>query len=201
MFPETPKVENNLDDEAKIQIIKSYFEKIMLTLGLDLGNDSLMETPKRVAKMYVKELFQGLKDENFPKVTVQDNSFNYDQMLIERNIEINSVCEHHFVPIIGNCHIAYIPRDKVIGLSKLNRIAKYYAQRPQVQERLTEQISKKLQEVLGTKDVAVCVDAAHMCVKMRGIEHSNCLTRTTSLGGAFREEVRAEFLSAIGEIK
>jgi len=198
MFPETPMIKGmKIGDDTKIKVIAKNFREIMAVLGLDLENDSLQNTPQRVAKMYVQELFNGLKDENFPKITVQENSFNYDQMLIERGIEINSVCEHHFVPIIGVCHIAYIPKDKVIGLSKLNRVAQYYAARPQVQERLTEQIKSKLVEILGTDDVAVCLDAAHMCVKMRGIKDSNCMTRTTALGGAFKEDnnARSEFLA------
>ena len=205
MFPETPMIkikQGEPSNERKIEVIADHFKKIMQTLNLDLSNDSLENTPLRVAKMYVNEIFSGLQGSNFPKITTQDNSFKYDQMLIEKGIEINSVCEHHFVPIIGSCHIAYIPKDTVIGLSKLNRIAQYYASRPQVQERLTEQIKCKLVEILQTDDVAVCLDASHMCVKMRGIKDSNCITRTTSIGGLFKtsQETRIEFLTAIGKI-
>lgn len=180
--------------------IEKHFRAIMQELGLDMEDPSLKETPHRVAKMYCKELFIGLT-EGPPRIMIQPNDFKYDQMLIEKGIEINSVCEHHFVPIIGTCSIAYIPRERVIGLSKLNRIAQYFASRPQVQERLTQQIKNFLVESLDTDDVAVCIDAVHMCVKMRGIKDSNCTTRTTALGGRFLDSARAEFLSAVGPIK
>lgn len=199
MIPKSPITENNLSESEKINVIESSFANIMRALGLDLSDDSLARTPHRVAKMYVNELFESLKPGNFPKITTQENKFKYDQMLIETGIEINSVCEHHFVPIIGRCHIAYIPKDKLIGLSKLNRVAKFYASRPQVQERMTEQIARQLCEILGTSDVAVVIDAAHMCVKMRGVKDSDCTTRTSSIGGQFKEDekTRLEFMSAI----
>lgn len=195
----TPFKENGISDEEKIESIEHLFKNILTILGMDLENDSIQETPKRVAKMYVKELFSGLRKDNFPKITVQENSFNYDQMLIECDISIESVCEHHFVPIIGRCHIAYIPGDKVIGLSKLNRVAKYFSRRPQVQERLNLQILSCLVEVLGTNDVAVTLDAVHYCVKMRGVEDKNCITRTTGLSGKFKSmsDVRSEYFTAI----
>jgi GTP cyclohydrolase I len=162
----TPYLGNNLTEEEKISVIEIHFTKILKTLGLDLDNDSLQKTPHRLAKMYAKELFNGLESKKFPKITVQSNEFKYDQMLIESNISIESVCEHHFVPIIGRCHIAYIPKYKVIGLSKLNRVAKYFSRRPQVQERLTQQIKNCLTDILETEDVAVTLDAVHFCVKM-----------------------------------
>lgn len=204
-FPESPLRKDvlKLDKKQRMADLEHHFTKILEILGMDLKNDSIEKTPHRMAKMYMFELFKGLDEDNFPKITVQKNSFNYDQMLIEKNIELNSVCEHHFIPILGNCHISYIPKDKVIGLSKLNRVAKYYAARPQVQERLTEQIKAKLCELLETDDVAVCIDASHLCVKMRGVEDSNSITRTTALGGAFlnNQSTRSEFFNSIGEIK
>lgn len=182
---------------SKINYISEKFEDIMIALGLDMNDHSLIDTPRRVAKMFVDELFVGLDDSQFPKITVQQNNFGYDQMLVEGNIMINSICEHHFVPIIGYCHIAYIPKDKVIGLSKLNRVAQFYAKRPQVQERLTQVIFNKLKEVLETDDVAVTIDAVHMCVRMRGIRDYNASTRSTALGGKFLDGARAEYFNAI----
>ena len=197
-IPLSPIILCPLPKADQLQVIEKAFADIMNALGLDLTDDSLQNTPKRVAKMYVEEIFTGLDPYTFPKITVQDNKFGYNQMLIESNISIHSVCEHHFVPIIGMAHIAYIPGQKVIGLSKLNRIAHHYARRPQVQERLTEQIKACLTEVLDTIDVAVTVDAIHYCVKMRGVKDSNCVTRTTALGGKFLDNiVRAEYLNAI----
>lgn len=193
-----PWTENNLTDQEKIQKIEHHFEQILRTLGLDLTDDSLRKTPYRYAKMLVSELFQGLKPDHFPAITTQENKFNYRSMLIESHISINSICEHHFVPILGYCHIAYIPRDTVIGLSKLNRIAQYFARRPQVQERLTKQIKECLCSVLDTPDVAVAIDAAHLCVRMRGIQDQDSLTRTYDLGGIFNEDCyRTEFFNAI----
>jgi GTP cyclohydrolase I len=199
MIPLSPIRKTSLTNEQKISLIEDRFKEIMDILGLDLNDDSLQKTPHRVAKMYVNELFESLKENSFPKITTQENKFNYDQMLIETGIEVNSVCEHHFVPILGRCHIAYIPKKKLIGLSKLNRVAKYYASRPQVQERMTEQIARHLCDILGTNDVAVVIDAAHMCVKMRGVKDADCITRTTSLRGKFKddEKCRAEFMAAI----
>jgi GTP cyclohydrolase I len=199
MIPLSPIIKINLTDEQKIVAIESHFQNIMTILGLDVTDDSLAKTPHRVAKMFVNEIFESLKPNTFPKITTQENKFHYDQMLIESGIEINSVCEHHFVPIIGRCHIAYIPKGKLIGLSKLNRVARYYASRPQVQERMTEQIAAHLCQILETDDVAVVIDAAHMCVKMRGIKDSDCMTRTSSIRGQFRndEKCRSEFMTAI----
>lgn len=188
-----------MNKQEKQDAIEKKFKSIMEILGLDLDDDSLQDTPRRVAKMYVHELFSGLDTNNYPKITTQLNKFGYDEMLIETGIEINSVCEHHFVPIIGKCHIAYIPGKKVIGLSKLNRIAHYYAARPQVQEKLTQQIKDDLVEALGVENVAVVIDAAHMCVKMRGIKDSDCITRTSALGGFFRSDIscRTEFFNSL----
>ena len=187
----------------KVDLIARYFKKIMEELGMDLTDDSLKDTPLRVAKMYTNELFSGMNRETFPKISTFNNTYNYDQMLIETNIEINSVCEHHFVPILGKCHIAYIPNKKVIGLSKLNRIAKYYAARPQVQERLTSHILKELKAILNTDHVAVVIDAVHLCVKMRGVKDSNSETRTIMLDGYFKnnESTRNEFINCIPRMK
>lgn len=189
--------------EEKKTLISWHFKQIMSALDLDLTDDSLIGTPDRVAKMYVDEIFCGLWEENYPKMHLQENKFNYDQMLIERDIVIKSFCEHHFVPIVGVAHIAYIPDKKVIGLSKLNRIAEYYARRPQVQERLTKNIADDLKKHLGTDNVAVVIDAEHLCVSMRGIEHMGAKTRTTSLNGSFKDEliVRQEFMASVGECK
>lgn len=193
----TPYKDNGLSDEAKITKITENFREIMETLGLDLSNDSLKDSPRRVAKMYVQELFKGLKDENFPKITVIENEMLYDQMVVVKDVGIISLCEHHFVTIHGIAHIAYIPSHGVIGLSKINRIADYFSRRPQVQERLTKQIADALCHILKTEDVAVYVNAKHYCVISRGIEDANSSTITTDLRGAFRNnpETRAEFLS------
>ncbi len=197
-----PYIENDFSDEKKIEMITFHFENILKILGLNLKDDSINKTPYRYAKMFVKELFSGLKHENFPKITTQKNKFKYDQMLVEANIKIQSVCEHHFVPILGYCHIAYFPGDKVIGLSKLNRIGQYFARRPQVQERMTRQIKECLVEILDCEDVAVVIDALHLCVRMRGIQDSNALTRTSDFGGRFlQNDIRNEFLSTIPNLK
>lgn len=181
-----------------IEKIEAAFRKIMEQMGLDLTDDSLMDTPRRVAKMYVKELFYGMDENNYPKITTVENKFQYNQMLVETGIKVHSVCEHHFVPIIGKAHIAYIPKDKVLGLSKFNRIVDYFARRPQVQERLTNQITENLQKVLETEDVAVVIDAEHFCVKMRGIKDQGTITRTSSIRGKFMEiEPRQEFFNSI----
>jgi GTP cyclohydrolase I len=186
-----------MSDEEKITKISGHFREIMETLGLDLTNDSLQNTPKRVAKMYVQELFSGLKDENFPKITVIENEMLYDQMVVVKDIGIISLCEHHFVTIHGRAHIAYIPSHGVIGLSKINRIAEYFARRPQVQERLTKQIADTLCHVLKTEDVAVYIQAKHYCVISRGVEDINSETITTDLRGALKNNpnTRNEFLS------
>ncbi|MBK7342187.1 MAG: GTP cyclohydrolase I FolE [Saprospiraceae bacterium] len=182
--------------QQKMVRIEKHFREIMVTLGLDLTDDSLRGTPRRVAKMYVEEFFSGLDPANKPSISLFDNKFGYHQMLVEKNITLHSHCEHHFVPITGVVHIAYMPKGKVIGLSKLNRIARYYAKRPQVQERLTMQIAHELQEILGTPDVAVMIDAVHHCVCSRGIEDQGSSTITVEYGGKFLEtRTRDEFLS------
>jgi GTP cyclohydrolase I len=185
-----------IDDELKIELIEKNFKEIMNILGLDLDDESLKDTPKRVAKMYVKEIFSGLNSENKPKSTLFENKYKFNEMLVEKNITIYSYCEHHFVPIIGKAHIAYFPKYHVIGLSKLNRIARYYAKRPQVQERLTMQIANELKETLQTEDVAVLIDAEHLCVASRGVNDVNSSTITSSYNGKFlNDEKRKEFLS------
>jgi GTP cyclohydrolase I len=188
-----------LDDELKIEMISKHFREIMNILGLDLTDDSLKGTPKRVAKMYINEIFSGLNPLNKPTPTLFENKYNYNQMLVEKYIAVNSHCEHHFVPIIGKAHVAYISSGKVIGLSKLNRIVEYYSKRPQVQERLTVQIANELKIVLDTQDVAVVIDAQHFCVSSRGVKDNGSSTITAEYSGKFLEEsTRAEFLNYIG---
>lgn len=189
--------EYQLDEYEKIKVIEHNIKSTMQALGLDLENDSLQNTPMRVAEMYVNETFYGLKPENFPKITVVENEFNYDEMLVEKNINIMSVCEHHFVGIVGKATIGYIPNGSVIGLSKLNRVAEYFARRPQVQERLTAQIYHALCYILDTEQVAVVIDADHFCVKSRGIEDTGSSTITSKLGGGFKDDpaTRAEFMA------
>ena len=197
---ETPMREDAfvLSDEEKIKKIETHFKEIMLTLGLDLTDDSLRGTPKRVAKMYVEEIFSGLNPANEPAVALFENKFGYNEMLVEKNISFYSNCEHHFVPIMGKTHIAYISSGKVIGLSKLNRIVQYYAKRPQVQERLTMQIAKHLQKVLNTEHVAIFIDAKHLCVSSRGVKDDATSTITSYYGGKFQEDhTKREFLSSI----
>ncbi len=202
LISKSPHIQNALSEEEKILTISYHFEKILETLGLNLYDDSLCKTPDRYAKMLVTELFLGLDEKNFPKITTQENKFHYNQMLIESNISMKSVCEHHFIPILGECHIAYFPGDKIIGLSKLNRIAKYFAARPQVQERMTKQIRECLSQVLETESVAVVIDALHLCVRMRGVQDDDALTRTSDFGGKFLDsEIRREFLSTIPSLK
>ena len=187
-----------IDDELKIELIEKNFREIMNILGLDLSDESLKDTPHRVAKMYVKEVFSGLNPYNKPQPTLFENKFKFNEMLVERDITIYSYCEHHFVPIIGKAHIAYFPKNHVIGLSKLNRIAQYYAKRPQVQERLTMQIANDLKDTLQTDDVAVIIDADHLCVASRGVNDVNSSTITSSYSGKFlNDEVRKEFLHHI----
>lgn len=182
-------------DEEKILEIEKHFRSIMDIMGLDLTDDSLKGTPKRVAKMYIKEIFSGLNPENKPKMALFENKYKYNEMLLEKNISFYSNCEHHFVPIIGKAHVAYISNGKVIGLSKLNRLVDYYAKRPQVQERLTMQIGKELQKVLGTDDVAILIDAKHLCVASRGVEDDTSSTITAFYGGSFKkEDKKMEFL-------
>ncbi len=183
-------------DEEKMKEIEFYFSKIMHTLGLDLTDDSLNGTPKRVAKMYVQEIFSGLDPANKPEISIFQNIYKYDQMLMEKNITFYSNCEHHFVPIIGKAHVAYISSGTIIGLSKINRIVDYYARRPQVQERLTVQIANELKKVLNTDDVAVVIDAKHLCVSSRGIKDDSSQTVTSSFSGRFSNEAtRNEFLN------
>ena len=187
-----------LSDEKKIEIIESHVTQIMHTLGLDLEDDSLKRTPFRVAKMYVQELFQGLNPKNKPAITLFDNKYRYNQMLVEKNITMYSMCEHHLVPIVGKAHVGYISNGKVIGLSKINRIVQYYARRPQVQERLTKQIANELKRILETEDVAVVIDAHHMCVSSRGVSDYNTTTITAEVCGKFQDDVtRTEFLNYI----
>lgn len=175
----------SISDEEKKQRIGLLFEEIMDVMGMDLTDDSLQGTPQRVAKMYIDEIFSGLNPANKPKITLFDNNYQYNHMLVEKNITLNSYCEHHFVPIFGKAHVAYISSGKVIGLSKLNRIVQYYAKRPQVQERLTNQIAEELKHILGTDDVAVIIDAKHLCVSSRGIKDENSSTVTSYYGGKF----------------
>lgn len=195
----TPMVENGLTDADRIKKIAGLFREIMLTMGLDLNDDSLRETPERVARMYVREIFSGLNPVNFPKMTSIENKLGYNEMVTVKDIAVISVCEHHFVTIDGRATIAYIPKDKVIGLSKINRIAKFFARRPQVQERLTKQIADCLSYVLDTEDVAVMISAKHYCVIQRGVEDTASETVTSDLRGAFREDARTrkEFLTMV----
>ena len=184
---DTPMKANAFDmsNDEKKQRISILFSEIMDVLGLDLTDDSLKGTPDRVAKMYIEEIFSGLDPKNKPKVALFDNKYQYNQMLVEKDITFYSNCEHHFVPIIGKAHIAYKSSGKVIGLSKLNRIVQYYAKRPQVQERLTQQIANELKTVLETEDVAVIIDAKHLCVSSRGVKDDTSATVTTYYGGIF----------------
>ncbi len=188
----------DMSDKEKMKAIEGHFEKIMETMGLDLTDDSLKGTPHRVAKMFVKEIFSGLNPENMPKISVFDNKFKYNEMLVERDITLNSTCEHHFLPIYGKAHVAYVSSGKVIGLSKINRIVDYFARRPQVQERLTVQIAEELKRALDTEDVAVVIDAKHMCVSCRGIQDESSSTVTASYSGKFKDpQTREEFLKYI----
>ena len=197
---ETPLRSDAFDktDDEKIAAIEPHFRAIMEILGMDLNDDSLRGTPLRVAKMYVKELFQGLNPANMPSMTLFENKFQYNEMLVEKNINFYTNCEHHFVPFFGKAHVAYISSGKVIGLSKLNRLVEYFSKRPQVQERLTMQIGKALQTVLQTQDVAVMMDAKHLCVSSRGVKDDSSNTITSFFGGKFQEEnTKLEFLKYI----
>ena len=197
---ETPLRSDAFDksEEEKIALIEPHFKAIMEILGMDLRDDSLRGTPLRVAKMYVKELFQGLNPANMPSMTLFENKFQYNEMLVEKNINFYTNCEHHFVPFFGKAHVAYISSGKVIGLSKLNRLVEYFSKRPQVQERLTMQIGKALQTVLQTQDVAVMMDAKHLCVSSRGVKDDSSNTITSFFGGKFQEEnTKSEFLKYI----
>jgi GTP cyclohydrolase I len=184
---ETPLTEDAFDitDEEKKERIASLFSQIMEVMGLDLTDDSLKGTPKRVAKMYIEEIFSGLNPENKPKIALFENKYKYNQMLVEKNIQFYSNCEHHFVPIFGKVHVAYVSSGKVIGLSKINRIVQYFANRPQVQERLTNQIALELASILETDDIAVIIDAKHLCVASRGIKDDSSATVTSYYGGVF----------------
>jgi len=189
---ETPMKKNafKVSDSEKKKKIAILFEEIMDVLGLDLTDDSLKGTPERVAKMYIDEIFSGLNPKNKPKVALFENKYQYNQMLVEKDITFYSNCEHHFVPIIGKAHVSYISSGKVIGLSKLNRIVNYYAKRPQVQERLTNQIAEELKGILGTEDVAVIIDAKHLCVSSRGIKDDASATVTAFYGGIFKTSAK-----------
>ena len=194
---ETPMIPNGLSRDEKYDRIRASMTEIVETLGLDLTDDSLMETPHRISKMYVDEIFCGLDYSTFPKMSVIENKMNVEEMVKVDNISVISTCEHHFVTIDGTARVAYIPGSKIIGLSKINRIVRFFAQRPQVQERLTQQILVALQALLGTDDVAVSIDAIHYCVKSRGVMDVNSSTQTTALGGQFKADprTRSEFLA------
>lgn len=197
---ETPMREDAfaLSNEEKMDKIQFHFEKIMEALGLDLSDDSLKGTPKRVAKMYIKELFKGLDPANKPSMSTFENKYQYNRMLVEKNITVYSNCEHHFLPIVGRAHVAYIPNGRVIGLSKINRIVDYFARRPQVQERLALQVLNELKIALSTEDVAVYIDAEHLCVNSRGVQDQTSLTITVEYSGKFKEEeTKKEFLTYI----
>lgn len=200
---ETPTIPAEMDRKEKIEVIERHFTEIMKVLGLDLSDDSLIETPKRVAKMYVNEIFWGLDYEAFPKCTTVDNKMKYDEMVIERNVNVQSNCEHHFVVIDGVATVAYIPKQKVLGLSKINRVVEYFSKRPQIQERLTEQVYHALQYILETDDIAVVIDAQHYCVKSRGVEDVGSSTVTSKLGGVFKSDpsVRVEFMNIVNACK
>lgn len=193
---ETPMLETGLDRQQKYERIRDSFGDIAKTLGLDLSDDSLRETPQRIAKMYVDEIFSGLDYGRFPKITVIDNKMQVEEMVLVDDIDVTSTCEHHFVTIDGRARVAYLPRAKIIGLSKINRIVRFFAQRPQVQERLTQQVLVALQILLETDDVAISINAVHYCVKSRGVMDTNSTTRTTALGGVFKQDpaTRSEFL-------
>jgi GTP cyclohydrolase I len=185
----------DISDEEKIVKIEKSVKDILQTLGMDLTDDSIQGTPKRVAKAFINEMFMGLNPKNKPKASTFDNNYNYGEMLVEKNIVLYSTCEHHLLPIIGRAHVAYISDGKVIGLSKMNRIVEYFSKRPQVQERLTMQIVQAMQEALGTKDVACVIDAKHLCVNSRGIKDIESSTVTSEFGGKFKEkETKKEFL-------
>ena len=194
---ETPMIDNGLSAEQKYRRIEALMRDVVETLGLDLSDDSLAETPHRIAKMYVREIFSGLDYSEFPKLSLIDNKMGANEMIKVRGIEMISTCEHHFVTIDGTAKVAYIPKDKILGLSKINRLVRFFARRPQVQERLTRQILVALQALLGTDDVAVSIDATHYCVKSRGVMDSSSQTSTTALGGCFERNIhtRAEFLN------
>lgn len=188
----------SLTDKEKIAIIEKHFSKILDTLGMDMTDDSLSETPHRVAKMYVEEIFKGLNPKNKPEIKLFKNKYKYNEMLLEKNIRFTSTCEHHLLPIVGKAHVAYIPNKSVVGLSKLNRVVHYYANRPQVQERLTRQIGKELIRSLGTENIAVVIEATHLCVSSRGVGDKDGTTITSFYSGNFKEaKHKKEFLQHI----
>lgn len=195
----TPTIKTTRNNKTKTKVIQKHFTKIMEELGLDLTDDSLHDSPDRVAKMFVNEIFWGLSPDNFPKCTVNENKMGYDEMVIEENIQVSSNCEHHFVAIDGKAVVAYIPNKKILGLSKMNRIVEYFSKRPQIQERLTEQIYFALSYILETENVAVIIKAKHHCVRSRGVEDMDCNTITSKVGGSFKQEysVRSELLKLI----
>lgn len=187
-----------MDDDTKMDLIEDHFREIMNIMGLDLEDDSLSGTPRRVAKMYIKEIFSGLNPANKPRIAVFDNKYQYNEMLVEKDITLYSFCEHHFVPIIGRAHVAYISSGTVVGLSKINRVVQYFAKRPQVQERLTKQIADELKRVLNTEDVAVVIEAEHLCVAARGVEDVNSKTVTAEYCGRFEDRsTREEFMGYV----
>lgn len=194
---ETPMIDNGLSPQQKYDGIRDLMTQVMETLGLDLDDDSLTETPHRIAKMYVNEIFSGLDYSSFPRISMIENKMGAREMVLIRDIDLTSTCEHHFITIDGFAKVAYVPRDKVIGLSKINRVVAFFARRPQVQERLTRQIQVALQTLLETEDVAVSIDAAHYCVKARGVQDSQSQTSTRALGGCFLDDnlMRQEFIS------
>jgi GTP cyclohydrolase I len=201
LSPDTSNFEIlNLDE--KISKISKSMSDIMDVLGLDRTDDSLSDTPKRVAKMYAQELFWGLDINNFPKITTVENKMGYDELVVEKGIQVSSFCEHHFITIDGKATVGYIPDKKVLGLSKMNRVVEYFSRRPQIQERLTEQIYYALQHILETDNIAVVIDATHYCVKSRGVEHQGCSTITSKMGGGFKlnDSLRSEFMRMIKSI-
>lgn len=189
---------NFLSTEAKIEKIQFHFSKIMETLGLDLSEDGIKETPARVARMFVKEIFSGLDHKNYPEIALFENKHKFNGMLIEKNITLHSFCEHHFIPFFGKAHVAYFPKDKVIGLSKINRLVQYFSSKPQVQENLTIEVSNELKRILETEDVAVCIEANHLCVAARGIRDTNSVMKTSSFSGKFADEkTKLEFFNSL----
>lgn len=194
---ETPMLETGYSDQEKRQKIQAAMSDIMQTLGLDLSDDSLCDTPRRIAKMYVDEIFSGLDYRHFPKITAIENKMSTSEMVKVSDIGLTSTCEHHFVTIDGTATVAYIPKHQVLGLSKINRLVHFFAQRPQVQERLTQQVLVAIQTIVGTEDVAVTINATHYCVKARGIRDTTSYTKTSALGGVFKQDkqIRAEFFS------
>jgi GTP cyclohydrolase I len=195
----SPYLPNERSTDEKVKIIAKHFREIMLTLGLDLSDDSLEGTPNRVAKMYVSEIFEGLEADKFPACTAVANKMGYDEMILNCNIQLQSFCEHHFVPFVGKAHIAYIPCRKVLGLSKMNRVVRYFSKRPQIQERLTEQIWQAMSLIVESETVGVVLEAKHFCVQCRGIEDINSITKTHKVGGHFRDDpkTRQEFFGSI----